>query len=233
VFIVLGIIILLLLIFVLKETIKEKTSISFSILINNYKSIITKKLFMKYALILMFTTGTYFIFLTNAVFMFKNLNSSLSLIYFYYALVGTSSVAGNLFAKVLLRLLSSIDKVMLVAVIINIFVGVTMLFFIIIGKTNTIELIVLSSITSFTNGILVPLAYTASAVLFPKLLGSASGVAGLLQIAGASLGGAVISYFYLQNIQVLLVLVPIITLLLMLLMLSILKEKRTQSLTVR
>ncbi len=56
-------------------------------------------------------------------------------------------------------------------------------------------------LVTFGNGIIMPFGFASSITLIPNLAGSASGLAGLIQMGGASFGATMIAVFYAKNIS--------------------------------
>lgn len=183
----LGVVILCLTIFCLKESLpqEKRHNISLGTIARNYVSVLSNKLFLLYAILVCCAYGAYFAYLTNSSFLFSTFGYQAKNIGFFYITLSIGYISGNLLAKRIIKTIS-IDKALWVGGSIFLLGGLVML-----GVTlldiKSITLIILSmSILTVGNGFLLPLGIISAMSTSATKAGTASGTIGFLQLGSAS-----------------------------------------------
>jgi DHA1 family bicyclomycin/chloramphenicol resistance-like MFS transporter len=195
-----GGIALLLSIFFYKETIKTKTKISLRNILQSYLTLISSSLFVRYVLIIACASGLYFAFLASSPFMFAKLGYKTHEMGFFYTLLAIFYMMGNSFGKKIVVKIGMQKAIRLGAIIT--FIGSIAILISSLKNMQSLLLILIPiCLVTFGNGIIMPFGFASSITLIPNLAGSASGLAGLIQMGGASFGATMIAVFYAKNIS--------------------------------
>lgn len=185
---ILGLVIVLLAIFCLKETLpqEKRHTIGIETIAKNYASVLSNKLFLLYATLVCCAYGAYFAYLTNSSFLFSTFGYQAKNIGFFYITLSFGYISGNLLAKRMIKTIP-IDKALWIGGSIFLLGGLLMLGFTVFD-IKSIALIILSmSILTIGNGFLLPLGIISAMSTSSTKAGTASGTIGFLQLGSAAL----------------------------------------------
>lgn len=174
----------------LGETNKNKSS-SLAEQFRNYFQLMREKVLWIYILIAAAATGVFFSFLGGADYIGRNfLNLTPTSIGFYFVFVGLGYIGGNYFSGRYAERIG-IERMMMLGTSITVFgVLTTLALFGLFNFHHATALFLPMLLVGAGNGIALPSANTGAVSVRPDLAGSASGLAGFMQIGG----GAALSY---------------------------------------
>ncbi len=225
---IIGTVLLLLVVFGYKETLKIKLNVSILSLVYNYYSLLQNSLFIRYAIMVMAGSTAYFSYFTASPLIFSILNVSSSSIDFLYAIIAGAYMLGNTVAQRSVKKYT-MDQLLFMASCLFIFGALLMLG---LNYTNNFSILSLSLpilIIAFGNGFIMPFGFASSLSLNPSLAGTASGLVGFLQMGSASLGAKLIAIMSEKyNIQIMPYLLPTMALICFISINSIILTKKSK-----
>ncbi|NOX80721.1 MAG: multidrug effflux MFS transporter [Deltaproteobacteria bacterium] len=192
---VVSLVLLCLVIFFLQESLPEakRTRINVSTLMDNYKRVLSERMFIGYTLLVCCAYGTYFAYLSASPFFLKKLGYPADEIGFSYINLSFCYIAGNLTARKLIESWS-IDKALKLGVALFIFSLLLMYIFVNISPLDVLSVLMPISILAFANGFLLPLGVGKAITIIPEIKGTASGVMGALQLGSGAVAAYLIGF---------------------------------------
>ncbi len=190
-----GLLTLLVVFLFLPETNKNIHPFKFSVIINNYKKILSHRVFIGTILLLGFTASVIFVFNVLAPFLIQVVMQYSAITYGHVALLlGVAWFIGNIIARYVV-VHAHVNYFVRWALVIATLCSVFMLLIGYVGKVNLWNLIVPTILVFVFSGIVFAYAFGKCLSLFPTMAGSASGLMGSLFILISSLTSTLASIF--------------------------------------
>ena len=190
---------LLLIYYLLPETIQKKQPISFTNAIHNYKTILLHPIFIGSALILTLFYSLLITFNVLAPFIVQDLLHRSSIEYGHYALLmGLAWLLGNISSRHLMEKMQY-NTLMLSCLVISIVTASIMFILSYVVLLNLPIVLIGSFLVVYITGILFPPGFSRCITLFPHMGGSANAVMISFYIIGASLISSIASLITLHN----------------------------------
>lgn len=194
---------LFLIVFFLPETKGNTSSIKISSknIVSDYVSVLANMDFWKYILSVLMLYGSWFTFITQASFIYKELGYTESEIGYFYIPLALMIYAGSRICKLMTPRIG-IDRTFLLGLLIFLFGALTLFLETQLSQiTSALQLIIPMSILVISNGIVLTLGISSAISLNSSKAGSASAVVGCCQIGFSALCASLFGYFFDVNPQ--------------------------------
>lgn len=194
---ILGFILLILSVFKLHETNHQLVQdMKFGNIFSKYKLLIVRRQYLGFVLGTSFGSAVFFAFIAGAPFFAtKVLGLQPSEYGFYFVMVSCGYMSGNFISGRFATRLSGRFMLGLSSTVLLLGISV-LIYFSFIGFAHASYLFLPMSLIACSNGIAIPNGMAGALSVDPKLAGTASGLAGFIQIAMGALATFVVGFFH-------------------------------------
>lgn len=192
-----GVVLLVLSIFKLHETNHQLVDdMNFRNIFSKYAVLIVERQYLGYVLGTSFGSSVFFAFIAGAPFFATKVLGLLPSEYgFYFILVSTGYMSGNFISGRFATRLSGPFMLKLSSLVLMCGIGL-LIYFSFVGFDHASYLFVPMSLIACSNGIAIPNGMSGALSVKPELAGTASGLAGFLQIALGALATFIVGFFH-------------------------------------
>lgn len=172
-------------------------------ILNNFKMLLSHKIFVGYALCNVFAYGGFMAFYTIGPFLLAQAGLSSVGTGWLVALLDGAIIVGSVINIIFVKNLG-INKMIFIGLILMILAGLAALTTYVLGTINAAEVIIPAFIFALGAILIMCNAFSGALTPFPEVSGSAGGLAGGLQMLGGTLASSVAALFTTINRELLL-----------------------------
>lgn len=192
---ILGIVLLLITLFLFKESLSRELSIqrkqSFLTILSNYGTLLRSPFYMSYVGIVCLATSAYFCYLTESPFVLKNLGFTPHAIGFFYIPQTIAFMLGGFTSKPLVSKYGS-HKTLVTSIYLSL-IGALIMLIASFKVVSSLQIVIPFCIIAFSNGVIYPTAIAKALSRFSHIAGTAAGLSGFLQAMSAFVATSVVA----------------------------------------
>ena len=201
---VFGVVLIVLTYLFLAETNKNKANKKIFHIFNDYPTLLRDKRFLSFVIPVCLLYGTWFTYLSQSTFLFKQINYSEHTVGYFYIPLTIMIFLGNILNKYLISKGIRTERVFYIGLMFFLSGGIIFILIRIFQDFNSAyEIIVPMSIVSVSNGIVLPLGIASAINIFKEKSGVASGLVGFMQIGFSAICASFIGKLFGINFTVL------------------------------